>query len=145
MPHELSIRVREFFETGAKRIAARFQQASPLDGVLRQHVDGRVTQLRAHAALLAPEPVNLVVCDHAHPFHKVGSELKRLVFSPQHDAYFLKHFFRVSRAAQERNEIGEKPAVVLGKEPRERVTPLMIGPIWIPLTFHDNSPDQRFG
>src|SRR6476620_888616 len=40
MPHELPIGVREFFETGAKRVAARFQQACPLDGVLRQHVDG---------------------------------------------------------------------------------------------------------
>jgi len=145
MPHELPIGVREFFETGAKRVAARFQQACPLDGVLRQHVDGRIAQLRADAALLAPEAVNLVVSDHAHPFHKVGAELERFVFTPQHDAHFLKYLFRVSRAAQERNEIGEKPAVVLGEEPREGVSPLMFRPFWIPPTFHDNSPDQRLG
>jgi hypothetical protein len=96
MPHELPIGVRELFETGAKRVAARFQKAGPFDGVLGQHVDGRIAQLRANSALLAPETVNLVVSDHAHPFHKVGAELKRFVFTPQHDAYFLKYLFSVS-------------------------------------------------
>ena len=67
-----------------------------------------------------------MVGDDAHPFHKVGAQLKRLVFPPQHDAHFLKNFFRVGRAAQQRYKVGKQPAIVLGEEPCEGVATLGI-------------------
>ena len=86
MPHKLPILVREFFQTSAKRVAAGFQQTRALDCVLRQKIDRHIAQLRTDATLLAPEPVHLVVSDHAHPLHEVRTKLKRLVFAPENDA-----------------------------------------------------------
>jgi hypothetical protein len=42
--------------------------------------------------------------------------------------------------AQQRDEIGEQPPIVLRKETRKRVAPFMILPRWIPATLHHNTP-----
>jgi hypothetical protein len=55
----------------------------------------------------------------------------------------LKHFLRVGRISQQRDEISEQPPIVLRKEARERIAPFMILPRWIPATLHHNTPPLR--
>jgi hypothetical protein len=136
MLHELPVLVRKFFQAIPQRIAPRLEQASPLDRVFRQEIDRRIAQLRTNPPLLATKTVNLVMRDDAYPLHKISAQLKRFVLAPQHHANLLKDFLRVRRVAQERDKIGEQPTIVLREEPRKRVSPFMIRPVWMFATLH---------
>jgi hypothetical protein len=82
--------------------------------------------------------------DDADPAYEIGAQLKRFILAPQDDAHFLKNLFGVGRVAEERYEIGEKPAVVLGKQTREGITPLAIREIRIATILqHENPPGER--
>ncbi len=67
-----------------------------------------------------------MVRDHADPLHEVGSQLERLMLPAEDHADFLKNFFGRRGITQQRDKIREQPAVMLGKEPGERVAPLIV-------------------
>jgi len=96
-----SVRIAQLLQATAERVASRFEEIHSLNRIVRQQIDDRIAQLRADTAPLAPVTLNLVVCNHADPLHKISAQLKRLVFAPQHDTDLLKDFLRRRGTAQQ--------------------------------------------
>ncbi len=123
--NELSVIRMQLAEALPQRVAAEIKQVGSPRRVSGQLLASDVAQLEAPAFRLPPKFANLVVGNNAHPLHEVGSQIELIRHPPDRDANLLKHLFSVGGIRQQRHEIREQPAIVLGEEPRKRIAALI--------------------